>query len=225
MHCATGRGRLQSWANKDEDFASLCTGLRESPNGMGELYDKLVSKRFGPEYIDNETFRKQLAVCHTHNTRLTAALIETEEGAQVVLETRNGIPGSTFAAIEEDIRRRSDSVQYSYLTALASHASGNRAKTQIQAVIDAGGNAAELTFRDVRRQDARSTEAGTFFCGFEGCPKSYADLKGLKKHVTQQQTAKPPTHVGYTPNKADFSAEIEARGTRDHRKKTWNSPS
>ena len=226
MHCATGRGRLQSWVNKVADLASLCTGLVALQNGVGDLYNTLVSTRFGLEYINNEMFRKQLAVCHAHNSQLTKALIENEEGAQVVLGTRNGIPGSTFAAIEDDIRRCSPAKQYSYLTALASHVR-DRAAAQIQAVIDAGGNAAELTFPDVQRQDARSKEAGTFFCGFPGCNKSYANLSSLRTHVTTQQTAKAPTHVGYTPDKADFSAEIKARGNNSHArgKKTWNSPS
>lgn len=229
MHCATGRGRLQSWVNKDEEFASLFTRLRESPNGMGALYDTLLSTRFGPAYIHTPNFQEQLAACHARNRQLTAALIENVEGAQVVLETRNGIPGSTFAALEADIGRRSASVQYSYMTALASHVR-NRAATQIQAVKDAGGNAAEVTFPDVQRQDARSEEAGTFFCGFVGCTNSghgYKSFGGLARHVQQEQrgygrsgsaeTAKAATHVGYTPKRGDFPAEVRV----SHQKKTW----
>jgi hypothetical protein len=225
MHGSTGRGRLQSWVNKDKDFASLCTHLVGLPNGMGALYKTLVTGRFGPEYIQKPGFQTRLAACHAHNSQLTAALIENEEGAQVILETCNGIPGSTFAAIENDIRGRSAAVQYSYITALASHVR-DRAAAQIQAVKDAGGNVAEQMFPNVRRQAARSEEAGTFFCGFPGCNKSYANLSGLRKHVTKQQTAKAPTHVGYTPDNDDFSAEIKARGglTRPKGKKTWNSP-
>ena len=225
MHWATGRGRLQSWANKDETFPSLCTRLQGLPNGMGDLYKTLVSSRFGPGYIKTPHFQDQLAVCHAHNKQLTVALIENAEGAQVILETRNGIPGSTFEAIENDIRGRSAAVQYSYLTALASH-DRDRAAAQIQAVKDAGGNVAEQMFPNVRRQAARSEEAGTFFCGFPGCNKSYANLSSLRTHVTKQQTAKAPTHVGYTPDNDDFSAEIKARGglTRPKGKKTWNCP-
>jgi hypothetical protein len=225
MHCATGHGRLQSWANKDETFASLCTRLQGLPNGMGDLYKTLVSRRFGPEYIKKPHFQEQLAECHAHNKQLTVALIMNAEGAQVILETRNGIPGSTFEAIENDIRGRSAAEQYSYLSALASQ-DHNRAATQIKAVEEAGGNPAEVTFPDVRRQAARSEEAGTFFCGFAGCTKSYADLSGLKKHVKKEQNAKAPTHVGYTPDKDDFEAEIKARGglTRPKGKKTWTSP-
>ena len=225
MHQATGHGRLQSWANKDETFASLCTRLQGLPNGMGDLYKTLVSRRFGPEYIKKPHFQEQLAECHAHNKQLTVALIMNAEGAQVILETRNGIPGSTFEAIENDIRGRSAAVQYSYITALASHAR-DRAADQIQAVKDAGGNVAEQTFPNVRRQAARSKEAGTFFCGFPGCNKSYANLSSLKRHVTEQQIAKAPTHVGYTPDNDDFSAEIKARGglTRPKGKKTWNCP-
>ena len=222
MHCATGRGRLQSWANKDKEFGSLCTSLVGLPNGMGDLYKTLVTTRFGPEYIQTPGFQERLAACHAHNGQLTAALIENSEGAQVVLETRNGIPGSTFAALETDIRRYRPSEKYSYMTALASHES-NRAATQIKAVEEAGGEEAEQTFPNVRRQAARSKEAGTFCCGFDGCTKSFADLRGLRKHVKQKQTANPPTHVGYTPDKDDFEAEIKARGnnTHAHGKKTW----
>jgi hypothetical protein len=222
MHCATGRGRLQSWANKDETFPSLCTRLQGLPNGMGDLYKTLVSSRFGPGYIKTPHFQDQLAVCHAHNKQLTVALIENAEGAQVILETRNGIPGSTFEAIENDIAWRSAAVQYSYLSALASH-ERDRAANQIKAVEEAGDEEVKQTFPNVRRQAARSEEAGTFFCGFPGCNKSYANLSSLKRHVKEQQIAKAPTHVGYTPDNDDFSAEIKARGglTRPHGKKTW----
>ena len=222
MHCATGRGRLQSWANKNKEFASLCTRLVALPDGMGALYNKLVSCRYGPKYINNEEFREQLASCHARNRELTAALIANEEGALVVLNTSNGMLGSTFENLETDIDRRSPSVKYSYMTALASHES-NRAATQIKAVEEAGDEEAEQTFPNVRRQAARSKEAGTFCCGFDGCTKRFADLRGLRKHVTQKQTAKPPTHVGYTPDKDDFEAEIKARGNNTHArgKKTW----
>ena len=229
MHWATGRGRLQSWANKDETFPSLCTRLQGLPNGMGDLYKTLVSSRFGPGYIKTPHFQDQLAVCHAHNKQLTVALIENAEGAQVILETRNGIPGSTFEALENGIRRRSASVQCSYVTALASH-HPFRAAEQIQAVEVAGGNAAELTFPHVQRKDARSKEAGTFFCGFIGCTNSghgYKTLDGLVRHVKHEKrgygrtgnasNAKAATHVGYTPDKADYMAE----GRRSHQKKTW----
>ena len=92
MHGSTGRGRLQSWVNKDKDFASLCTHLVGLPNGMGALYKTLVTRRLGPEYIQKPGFQTRLAACHAHNSELTTALIENSEGAQVVLETRNGIP-------------------------------------------------------------------------------------------------------------------------------------
>jgi len=233
MHCATGRGRLQSWANKDETFPSLCTRLQGLPNGVGDLYKTLLWRRFGPEYIKTPHFQEQLAACHAHNKQLTVALIENAEGAQVILETRNGIPSSTFEAIENDIRRYSAAVQYSYLAALASH-ERDRAAAQIQAVKDAGGNAADKTFPEVRRQDERSSEAGTFLCGFEGCTKSYKDFKGLVKHVKQEQqgfgrngsaaTAKPPTHVGYTPKdpkRVTLRGDLPAEGRRSHHKKTW----
>jgi predicted lactoylglutathione lyase len=196
---------------------------------MGDLYKTLVSSRFGPGYIKTPHFQDQLAVCHAHNKQLTVALIENAEGAQVILETRNGIPGSTFEAIENDIARRSAAVRYSYLAALASH-ERDRAAAQIQAVKDAGGNAAEETFPDVRRQDERSSEAGTFFCRFEGCTKSYKNFESLVRHVKQEQqgygsggsaaTAKTPTHVGYTP-KAPKRGDLPAGGQRSHKKKTW----
>jgi hypothetical protein len=172
MHGATGRVRLQSWVNKDKGFkfASLCTRLQGLPNGMGDLYKTLVMRRLGSEYIQTPGFQERLAACHAHNSQLTTALIENSEGAQVVLETRTGIAGSTFEALENDIRRYSASEKYSCLAALASssHERHRRAATQIQAVKDAGGNAAEKTFPDVQRKDARSSEAGTFLCGFEG---------------------------------------------------------
>jgi predicted lactoylglutathione lyase len=233
MHCATGRGRLQSWANKDETFPSLCTRLQGLPNGMGDLYKTLVSSRFGPGYIKTPHFQDQLAVCHAHNKQLTVALIENAEGAQVILETRNGIPGSTFAAIENDIAWRSAAVQYSYLAALASH-ERDRAAAQIQAVKDAGGNAADNTFPEVRRQDERSSEAGTFLCGFEGCTNVYKTFDGLVKHVKHEKrgygrtgsaaTAKTPTHVGYTPKdpkRVTLRGDLPAEGRRSHHKKTW----
>ena len=225
MHCATGRGRLQSWVNKDETFPSLCTRLVGLPNGVGALYETLVSTRFGSEYIQTPGFQERLTACHARNGELTAALIENREGAQVILETRNGIAGSTFEKLETDMDRRSPAVKYSYLMALASH-DRDQAATQIKAVEEAGDEEAKQTFPNVRRQAARSKEAGTFFCGFAGCTKSYADLSGLKKHVKKEQNAKAPTHVGYTPDKDDFPAEIKARGglTRPTGKKTWNSP-
>jgi hypothetical protein len=225
MHCATGRGRLQCWANKDETFPSLCTRLVGLPNGVGALYETLVSTRFGSEYIQTPGFQELLCACHAHNSELTTALIENREGAQVILETRNGIAGSTFEKLETDMDRRSPAVKYSYLMALASH-DRNRAATQIKAVEEAGDQEAKQTFPNVRRQAARSKEAGTFFCGFPGCNKSYANLSSLRTHVTTQQTAKAPTHVGYTPDNDDFSAEIKARGglTRPKGKKTWNCP-
>jgi hypothetical protein len=105
MHCATGRGRLQSCARKDDKFASLCTRLVGLPNGMGGLYNTLVTRRFGSEYIQTPGFHERLAACHAHNSELTTALIENSEGAQVVLDTSNGIAGSTFEALENDIRR------------------------------------------------------------------------------------------------------------------------
>ena len=230
MHCATGRGRLQSWANKDVKFASLCTSLVGLPDGMGALYKRLVSCRYGPKYIQTPGFQERLAACHAHNRELTTALIENEEGAQVVLETRNGIPGSTFAALETDIRRYRASEKYSYLAALASH-EHDRAAAQIQAVKDAGGNAAEKTFPDVQRKDARSSEAGTYFCGFAGCTKSFKSFDSLARHVKHEQrgygrtgsaaTAKAPTHVGYTP-KTPKRGDLPAEGRRSHRKKTWD---
>jgi hypothetical protein len=197
---------------------------------MGGLYNTLVSRRFGAEYNQKPKFQERLAACRAHNSQLTTALIENSEGAQVVLETRNGIPGSTFEALENGIRRRSASVQCSYVTALASH-HPFRAAEQIQAVEVAGGNAAELTFPHVQRKDARSKEAGTFFCGFEGCTNSghgYKTLDGLVRHVKHEKrgygrtgsasNAKAATHVGYTPDKADYMAE----GRRSHQKKTWD---
>ena len=226
--CATGRGRLQIWANKAEEL----TRLQGLPNGMGDLYKTLVTTRFGPEYIQTPGFQERLAACHAHNRELTTALIENEEGAQVVLETRNGIPGSTFAALETDIRvrRYRASEKYSYLAALASH-EHDRAAAQIQAVKDAGGNAAEKTFPDVQRKDARSTEAGTFLCDFEGCTNVYKTFDGLVKHVRHEQrgygrsgsaaTAKAPTHVGYTP-KTPKRGDLPAEGRRSHHKKTWD---
>ncbi len=45
-----------------------------------------------------------------------------------------------------------------------------------EAVHDAGGHVAELTFPDVRRADKRA--AGTLLCGLLGFIKRYADLKG-----------------------------------------------
>jgi hypothetical protein len=223
--CATGRGRLQKWANKAEEF----TRLQGLPDGRGGLYKTLLSKRFGPQYIQTPGFQERLAACHAHNSELTTALIENEDGAQVVLDTSNGIPGSTFAALENDIAWRSDSERYSYLTALASH-KRHRAADQIQAVKDAGGNAVEKTFPDVRRQDERSSEAATFFCRFEGCTKSYKNFDSLVRHVKEEQqgyrtgsaaTAKAPTHVGYTP-KAPKRGDLPAEGRRAHRKKTWD---
>jgi hypothetical protein len=101
---------LQGWVNNNADFTSLCTRLVALPDGIGALYKRLVSCRYGPKYINNEKFREQLASCHAHNSELTAALIENEEGAQVILETCNGIPDSTFEAIENDIRGRSAAV-------------------------------------------------------------------------------------------------------------------
>ena len=230
MHCATGRGRLPSWANKDDKFASLCTRLVASPDGMGVLYNTLVSTRFGPEYIQTPGFQERLTACHAHNSELTTALIENSEGAQVVLETRTGIAGSTFQALENGIRRYSASEQYSYLTALASH-ERHRAATQIQSVKDAGGNAAKKTFPDVQRQAARSSEAVTFLCDFEGCTNVYKTFAGLVKHVKHEKrgygrtgsaaTAKAPTHVGYTP-KAPKRGYLPAGGQRSHKKKTWD---
>ena len=232
-HRATGRGRLQSWANNNAEFASLCTRLVALPDRIGALYKTLMSRRFGPEYINNEKFREQLASCHAHNSELTAALIENEEGAQVVLDTSNGIAGSTFEELEIDIRRYSASGKYSYLAALASH-ERDRAAAQIQAVKDAGGNAADNTFPEVRRQDERSSEAGTFLCGFEGCTNVYKTFDGLVKHVRHEQrgygrtgsaeTAKPPTHVGYTPKdpkRVTLRGDLPAEGRRSHKKKTW----
>ena len=229
MHWATGRGRLQSWANKDETFPSLCTRLQGLP-GVGALYKTLVSRRFGPGYIQTPGFQEQLAACHAHNSELTTALIENSEGAQVVLDTSNGIAGSTFEALENDIRRYSASEQYSYLTALASH-ERHRAATQIQSVKDAGGNAAEKTFPDVRRQAARTSVAGTFLCDFEGCTNVYKTFDGLVRHVKHEKrgygrtgsaaTAKAPTHVGYTP-KAPKRGDLPAGGQRSHKKKTWD---
>ena len=67
---------------------------------MGALYDTLLSTRFGPAYIHTPNFQERLAACHARNRQLTAALIENVEGAQVVLETRNGIPGSTFGPLQ-----------------------------------------------------------------------------------------------------------------------------
>jgi hypothetical protein len=199
---------LQSWVNNNAEFASLCTSLVALPDGIGALYRKLVSCRYGPKYIKTPGFQEQLALCHAHNSELTAALIENEEGAQVVLDTSNGIAGSTFEELEIDIRRYSASGKYSYLAALASH-ERDRAAAQIQAVKDAGGNAADNTFPEVRRQDERSSEAGTFLCGFEGCTNVYKTFDGLVKHVKHEKrgygrtgsaaTAKAPTHVGYTP--------------------------
>jgi hypothetical protein len=220
---------LQSWVNNNAEFASLCTSLVALPDGIGALYRKLVSCRYGPKYINNEKFREQLASCHARNGELTAALIENEEGAQVVLDTSNGIAGSTFEELEIDIRRYSASGKYSYLAALASH-ERDRAAAQIQAVKDAGGNAAEKTFPDVRRQNERSSEASTFLCGFEGCTKSYKNFDSLVRHVKEEQqgyrtgsaaTAKAPTHVGYTP-KAPKRGDLPAEGRRAHRKKTWD---
>jgi hypothetical protein len=220
---------LQRWANKGEEFESLCTRLVGLPNGMGGLYNTLVTRRFGSEYIQTPGFHERLAACHAHNSELTTALIENSEGAQVVLDTSNGIAGSTFEALENDIRRYRASEKYSYLAALASH-ERHRAATQIQAVKDAGGNAAKKTFPDVRRQDERSSEAGTFLCDFEGCTNVYKTFDGLVKHVRHEQrgygrtgsaaTAKPPTHVGYTP-KAPKRGDLPAEGRRSHQKKTW----
>jgi hypothetical protein len=192
---------------------------------MGALYETLVSTRFGSEYIQTPGFQELLCACHAHNSELTTALIENREGAQVILETRNGIAGTTFEKLETDMDRRSPAVKYSYLMALASHVR-DRAANQIKAVEEAGDEEVKQTFPDVRRQAARSEEAGTFFCGFPGCNKSYANLSSLKRHVTEQQIAKAPTHVGYTPDNDDFSAEIKARGglTRPKGKKTWNCP-
>jgi hypothetical protein len=186
---------------------------------MGGLYNTLVTRRFGSEYIQTPGFHERLAACHAHNSELTTALIENSEGAQVVLDTSNGIAGSTFEKLETDMDRRSPAVKYSYLMALASH-DRDRAATQIKAVEEAGDEEAKQTFPNVRRQAARSKEAGTFFCGFPGCNKSYADLSGLKKHVKKQQTAKAPTHVGYTP-KAPKRGDLPAEGRRSHQKKTW----
>jgi hypothetical protein len=229
-HRATGRGRLQSWVNNNADFASLCTRLVALPDGIGVLYKRLLSCWHGPKYINNEKFREQLASCHARNGELTAALIENEEGAQVVLDTSNGIAGSTFDNLETDIRRYRASEKYSYLAALASH-ERDRAAAQIQAVKDAGGNAAKKTFPEVRRQDERSSEAGTFLCGFEGCTNMYKTFDGLVKHVKHEKrgygrtgsaaTAKPPTHVGYTP-KAPKRGDLPAEGRRSHQKKTWD---
>jgi hypothetical protein len=229
-HRATGRGRLQSWANNNAGFASLCTRLVALPDGIGALYRSLVSCRYGPKYINHEKFREQLASCHARNGELTAALIENEEGAQVVLDTSNGIAGSTFEALETDISRYRASDKYSYLAALASH-ERHRAAAQIQAVRDAGGNVADKTFPDVRRQNERSSEASTFLCGFEGCTKSYKNFNSLVRHVKEEQqgygsrgsaaTAKTPTHVGYTP-KAPKRGDLPAEGRRSHKKKTWD---
>jgi hypothetical protein len=87
-----------------------------------------------------------------------------------------------------------------------------------------------VTFPNVRRQDARSKEAGTFFCGFEGCTNSghgYKSFRALAEHVKFEQrgygrsgspeTAKAATHVGYTPKRGDFPAEVRV----SHQKKTW----
>jgi hypothetical protein len=224
---------LQSWVNNNAEFASLCTRLVALPDGIGALYGRLVSCRYGPKYINNETFREQLESCHARNGELTAALIENEEGAQVVLDTSNGIAGSTLEALEIDIRRYSASGKYSYLAALASH-ERDRAAAQIQAVKDAGGNAADNTFPEVRRQDERSSEAGTFLCGFEGCTNVYKNFAGLVRHVKHEQrgygrtgsaaTARASTHVGYTPT-TPKRGDLPAEGRRAHRKKTWDSDS
>jgi hypothetical protein len=132
--------------------------------------------------------------------------------------------------LENDIRRYRASEKYSYLAALASH-ERDRAAAQIQAVKDAGGNAAKKTFPDVRRQDERSSEAGTFLCDFEGCTNVYKTFDGLVKHVKHEKrgygrtgsaaTAKAPTHVGYTP-KAPKRGDLPAGGQRSHKKKTWD---
>ena len=55
-----------------------------------------------------------------------------------------------------------------------SHEPGRAATTE--AVHDAGGHVAELTFPDVRRADKRA--ACTLLCGLLGFIKRYADLKG-----------------------------------------------
>ena len=123
MHRATACCRLQSYANNLE-FVSLCTGLLALPDGMGALYATLVSSHFGAEYIQNPTSRKQLAECHARNSELTAALIQNREGAQAVLETGDGMPGSIVAELEADIGRRDPSDKYRYVsnvTGLSSH--------------------------------------------------------------------------------------------------------
>ena len=231
VRLATARRRLQGYANKDDGFASLCTGLVAQP-GLGPLYQTLVAKWYGPGYIERLAFRDQLDMCYQLNTRLTTALIQTREGTQVILETRNGMHGSVFEHLETDIGRYAEDVQYSYYAALASHEQG-RAAAQIEAVREAGGNVPWHTFRLVQRKEKRSAEAGTFQCGFTGCPsKPFASFDGLKKHVKQAKeahgrtgTARPPTHVGYTPDPADFAAEIAAMAPRSHHKKVWGTGS
>jgi hypothetical protein len=225
------RRRLQGHVNKDDGFASLCTGLVAQP-GLGPLYQTLVSKRFGPGYIDDLAFRVQLDICYQHNPELTTALIESGEGAQVILETCTDMPGSVFEELATDIGRCDEDARYSYYKALASHEQG-RAAAQIQAVRDAGGNVPEQTFPLVRRQDKRTGEAGTFQCGFPGCPsKPFSTFANLKKHVaTAQQeygrtgTARPATHVGYTPDPKDFAAERAAMAGDPKRRKVWGTGS
>ena len=228
---ATARRRLQGYANKGDGFASVCTSLVAQPD-LGPLYQTLVSKWYGPGYIEDLAFRDQLDMCYQLNPRLTTALIESGEGAQVILETRTGMHGSVFKDIEADIGRGAEDVQYSYYTALASHAQG-RAAAQIEAVREAGGNVPEHTFPLVQRKEKRAAKAGTFQCGFTGCPsKPFASFDGLKKHVKQAKeahgrtgTARPPTHVGYTPDPEDFAAETAAMPPRSHQKKVWGTGS
>ncbi len=217
--------------NKDDGFASFCTGLIALP-GLGPLYQKLTRWWYGPTYIKDLAFRDQLDICYRHNPELTTALIKTREGTQVILETCTGMPGSVFEELATDIDRCDEHVRYSYYKALASQDQG-RAAAQIQAVRDAGGNVPEQTFPLVRRQEKRTGETGTFQCGFLGCTsKPFSKFANLERHVklAKQEhgrtgTARPATHVGYTPDPKDFEAEREATAGDPKKKKVWGTGS